>query len=421
MQAHVSTPALQLTVARHSLAWLLVGSLVGLGMSLLLLRPEWGVLLGPLTYGRWATVHLNVQLYGWCSVPLLGLLFRWYLPAHDERGGPLAVQTWSGALLFSVVAWLAGEVSGKPFMEWRGLTRWIMPAAMVVLAGELIAGYARRMRTDAVLLRGLKFISLLTLAAVPFVMAWAADPGLYPVINPDSGGATGGSLLGSTLGIVILFLIFPWMVNLPVRRRSAWLAGAWVLLAAHYGWFFALDHGHRSHHEQNQIVALFSLVLWWPVLVVYLRHFTWPAGSQRWLFAFAGWGALLLITALYTFLPGILDRWKFTNALVAHTHIAMAGMLTCYLVLLLVVLDQSGRHRDVLTNAVSFGLWHGGTYGMCGVLLWLGLLEADQPGLVFSSAPAAQIAYLARTLFGAGMTWAAYRWWSGLRTPGDQT
>jgi cytochrome c oxidase cbb3-type subunit 1 len=64
---------------------------------------------------------------------------------------------------------------------------------------------------------------------------------------------------------------------------------------------------------------------------VYLRHFTWPAGSRRWLLAFAGWGAMLLITALFTFLPGVLDRWKFTNALVAHTHIAMAGMLTCFL------------------------------------------------------------------------------------------
>lgn len=421
MQTDFSTTALQHTVARHSLGWLLVGNTVGLGMSLLLLRPEWGSLLGPLTYGRWATVHLNVQLYGWCSLPLLGLLFRWYLPARDERGGALAVRAWSGALLFSVLAWLAGEVSGKPFMEWRGLTRWIMPAAMVVLAAVLAAGYARRLRDDRPLPRGVKSISLLMLAAIPFVMAWAADPGLYPVINPDSGGATGGSLLGSTLGIVVMFLMFPWMVGLPTRRRSAWLAGSWMLLAAHYAWFFALDHGYRSHHEPGQIVALFSLVLWWPTLIVYLRHFIWPPGSRRWLFAFAGWGALLLITALFTFLPGILDRWKFTNALVAHTHIAMAGMLTCYLVLLLVVLDQDERRRAVLTNAVSFALWHGGAYGMCGVLLWLGLLEADQPGLVFASAPAAQISYFARALFGAGMTWAAYRWWSGLRTTEDQT
>lgn len=421
MQRHTTIPELQHLVARHSLGWLLLGNMVGLGLSLLLLRPEWGALLGPLTYGRWATVHLNVQLYGWCSLPLLGLLFRWYLPAHDERGGTLAVQAWSGALLFSVMAWLAGEVSGKPFMEWRGLTRWMMPAAMMLLAVVLAAGYRRRMRTEATVTRTLKLFFLLTLAVIPFVMAWAADPKLYPVINPDSGGATGGSLLGSTLGLVILFLIFPWMVGLPVRRRSAWLVGAWALLAAHYAWFLALDHGHRSHHEPGQIIALFSLILWWPVLVVYLRHFNWPTGSRRWLTAFAMWGALLLATALFTFLPGVLDRWKFTNALVAHTHIAMAGMLSCYLVLVLLALDAQGSRRAVLAHAVSFTLWHGGAYGLGSVLLWVGLLEAHQPGLAFTSPPAAQSAYLARTLFGACMTWAAYRWWSGLRTTGDQT
>jgi cytochrome c oxidase cbb3-type subunit 1 len=31
--------------------------------------------MSPFTYGRWMPVHLNGQLYGWCSVPLLGLLF----------------------------------------------------------------------------------------------------------------------------------------------------------------------------------------------------------------------------------------------------------------------------------------------------------------------------------------------------------
>ncbi len=150
-------------------------------------------------------------------------------------------------------------------------------------------------------------------------MAWAADPKLYPVINPDSGGATGGSLLGSTLGIVVLFLGFPWIAGLPLKRRSRMLVVAWVLLALHYGWFMALDHGHRSHHEASQIIALFSLVLWWPILIHYMSHFTWPEGSRRWLLAFAVWGVILLATALLTFLPGEL--------LVAAGVVIAAGLL----------------------------------------------------------------------------------------------
>lgn len=410
-------PDLQRDVALHSLAWLLLGNLVGLGLALLLLWPDLGALTGPLTYGRWATVHLNVQLYGWCSLPLLGLLFRWYLPARDPRGGFLALQAWSGALLFSSIAWLAGEVSGKPFMEWRGWPRLVMPAAMVVLAAVLAAGYRRRLRTtvEPALLRAAKLTALLVLTAVPLVLAWAADPHQYPVINPDSGGATGGSLLGSTLGVIVLFLVFPWMVDLPRVRRSAWLPGAWVLLGLHYAGFALLDHGHRSHHEPVQIAALFTLLLWWPVLVRYLRHFTWPAGSPRWLYAFAVWGALLLATALFTFLPGVLDRWKFTNALVAHTHLAMAGMLTCFLVLILITLDPGGARARALAGTGSFALWHSGTYVMCGALLWIGHLESKEPALVFYSQPASHIAYLVRAGAGLALTLAAARWFCLIR------
>jgi cytochrome c oxidase cbb3-type subunit 1 len=416
-------PGLPEQVTRHSLAWLLAGNLVGLLMAALLLWPEGGRLLGHLTYGRWATVHLNVQLYGWCSVPLLGLLFRLYLPAGKTRGGALALNLWSGALAFSVVAWLSGEVSGKPFMEWRGPTRWVMPAAMIALAATLALGYALRLRNapEARAWRSAKWILLLVLGAVPFVLAWAADPALYPVINPDSGGATGGSLLGSTLGIIVMFLAFPLIVGLPLKKRSRWLVACWLALAAHYGWFFALDHGHRSHHELSQIIALFSLVLWWPLLVRYLAHFTWPAGSRRWLLAFAAWGAILLITALFTFLPGVLDRWKFTNALVAHTHIAMAGMLSCFLMLILIALDDHAPRRAALAEPLGFALWHGGALLMCGALLALGTLEADQPARVYFSEPISQTMYLLRLLAGVAMTLAVLRWWRGLNQPNRES
>ncbi len=140
---------LQAHVATHSLAWLLVGNAVGLLMASLLLWPELGRLLVPLTYSRWATVHLNVQLYGWCSMPLLGLLFRWYLPRQNCQVGVWALQAWSGALLFSAIAWLAGDVSGKPFMEWRGLTRWVFPAAMLGLALLLMPPACAKRRKPA--------------------------------------------------------------------------------------------------------------------------------------------------------------------------------------------------------------------------------------------------------------------------------
>lgn len=403
---------LQRQVALHSLAWLLAGNLVGLWLAALLLWPDLGLLAGPLTYGRWATVHLNVQLYGWCSLPLLGLLFRYYLKPGEDGGGLLALQAWSGALLFSAMAWLGGEVAGKPFMEWRGLPRWIMPAAMLALAAVLAHGYRKRLRAhpESNPVRALKTMVLVVLAAVPFVLAWAADPSHYPAFNPDSGGATGGNLLGSTLGIVVMFLAFPWIVELPLRRRSRWLVIGWVALGLHYLAFFLLDHGYVSHRQPSQIAALFSLLVWWPLLVRYLAHFTWPAGSRRWLVAFAAWGAVLLATALFTFLPGVLDRWKFTNALVAHTHFAMAGMLSSFLVLVLIALDATGVRARLLAGTANFILWHTGAAVLCGVLLWLGTVEADRPAAVYYSDPLSQAAYLVRLLAGLGMFAAVARW-----------
>ncbi len=67
-------------VCLHSLGWLVVGNAVGVLLAVLLLFPALGNVFAPLTYGRWIPVHLNAQLYGWSSIPLIGLLFRLYGP-----------------------------------------------------------------------------------------------------------------------------------------------------------------------------------------------------------------------------------------------------------------------------------------------------------------------------------------------------
>ena len=64
------------TAARHALGWLLFGNLAGLWLSVLLLWPDLGA--GEWTYGRWVPVHLNVQLYGWTSLPLVAWLMAIY-------------------------------------------------------------------------------------------------------------------------------------------------------------------------------------------------------------------------------------------------------------------------------------------------------------------------------------------------------
>jgi hypothetical protein len=176
---------------------------VWLGVTLL--WPPIGDLLAPLTFGRWVPLHLDWQLYGWCALPLVGALIAWCFDARHPGAGRhahLALGAWSLALLLGAVGWLGGTVSGKLFLDWHGWTRPLLPAAMHVL-WALLAAHTwwrwREMSRGHRILRGAVLAGLLV---VPSALYWAADRGGHPPVNPDSGGATGASLLGSTLGIV---------------------------------------------------------------------------------------------------------------------------------------------------------------------------------------------------------------------------
>ena len=416
-----STPSphnVQQVVQLHSLLWLVVGNAVGIVLALLLIFPAWNAAFAPFNYGRLVTVHLNTQLYGWCSIPLLGLLFRMYLPAHGLRGwAASAVSIWSVALAFGVLSWLSGNTSGKLFMEWSGPSRVAITLSLSCLALVLSVSFIRRLldagdtglSRPATLAKG-AFLLLLWL--VPPVMYWSANPAHYPPINPDSGGATGGSLLGSTLGIVAIIWVSPLVMGLQRQRGWSPVRATLALLLVHYAAFFLLDHGNHSHHERLQQVGLFSLLVWLPAFTYYFRAFTWPRQSKPWLIALCVWGSLLLATALFTFLPGILERWKFTNALVAHSHLAMAGMLTSFLVLILQGLDDAGPCSSALSQPLPFMLWHMGCLSHIGALMLLGTFEASHPALLFQSECHADFLYLLRLVGGLAMFSASLSWFT---------
>ena len=191
------------SVRRHSVGWLVAANAVGLLLAVLLLRPGLNDLLAPLTYGRWMPLHLNWQLYGWCALPLVGVLFRFYLPDDDRAASAarFALGCWTATLFFGGLTWLAGQVGGKAFLDWTGAARSLWALAGLILWLVLMRQAARRNPLPAAWAWAL----LIALGAVPFVLYWAAGPGVYPAVNPDSGGPTGASLLGSTLGVIAIF------------------------------------------------------------------------------------------------------------------------------------------------------------------------------------------------------------------------
>jgi cytochrome c oxidase cbb3-type subunit 1 len=101
------------TAARHSLFWLVAANAVGVWLAAVLVWPSLGDLISPLTYGRWMPLHLDWQLYGWCSLPLVAVLLRWCLDErhpHVRGHARAALAAWSGALRWAAPAgWLVAR------------------------------------------------------------------------------------------------------------------------------------------------------------------------------------------------------------------------------------------------------------------------------------------------------------------------
>jgi len=394
--------------AAHSLGWLVAANAVGVWLAGLLVWPGAGDALAPLTFGRWAPVHHNGQLYGWCALPLVGALLAWFLDPDHPRAGrhaALALGAWSLALGLGGVAWLGGLASGKPFVEWHGWTRPLLPAAMHVLWAFLAAHtwWRRRRLGPAGLAARLGVLGLLLV--VPSLLHWASDRSVYPAVNPDSGGATGTALLGSTLGLVGIYLALPGLLGLPSgagRRRGAVVLGGWL---ASWLVFAAAGQGDVSHHAPGQIATLGVLLLWIPLLPWAWGGWAWPAGARPWLRAAAGWWILLVASGWAGFLPGWSERLKFTHALVGHAHLAMAGFVSSVNGAVLVVL--TGR----VVSAAVFRWWQGGTLAFVALMFALAVVEHTDPAGFFAGDGLTPLLLALRLGAGVVLAAASVRWW----------
>lgn len=423
-------PGLARSVARHSLGWLFAANLVGVWLAVALLWPAAGDMLAPLTYGRWMPLHLDWQLYGWTALPLVGVLLAWFLDARAvgaARHARLVLAAWSAALALGGLSWLAGHVSGKLFLDWTGLARPLLPAAMFLLWVLLVQHTASRWPALAARGRWPRVGLLALLLPVPPLLHWAAGREVYPAVNPDSGGATGASLLGSTLGIVTIFLLLPALLRIPRRTdgalprqicvlRKSPLGAApgslrlirnklvWVALGLSWGIFAGVGHGHESHHAPAQIAALAVLLAWIPLLAVHWLAHDWPAAARPWLTAALGWWALLVASGWLVFLPGWSEQAKFTHALVGHAHLAMAGVVTAVNGMLLAVLAGRTAPRGV------FAAWQAGCAAYVAAMLVLGVAEVEHAAELFRSETWTQALLGVRAAAGLLMTGASGRW-----------
>jgi mono/diheme cytochrome c family protein len=389
---------------RHALGWLVVGNAAGLWLSLLLLFP--GLNAGEWTYGRWVPVHLNVQLYGWTALPLVA----WLLSIYDvpRRWAEAATWAWTVALAAGVLSWLGGISSGKIFLDWKGGSLLAFVTALAFLWCVLAAGWWSRRRSWSPLKRRSSLAGLAVLALVPWGMLQASSPQVYPPVNPGSGGPTGASLLGSTLVVVGLLMLLPRASGLE-RKRSGTPWGTLGYFAACWVVFIIAEAIGGNHYDPLQIIAL-GLLLPWPWLVLRdWRTFCWAERPHGWRVAMLLWWGLLVVSAWIAFLPGILDRMKFTHGLVAHSHLAMAGFTTAFCALLL---RLTGQRFGRLSTAVA---WNVAALTMVVVLAATGWGESAGVAWMAEAPMWRTAALVVRTLCGLVMLGASIHWWISWR------
>lgn len=397
--------------AWHGLFWLVFANSVGVLLATLLLVPALNRPLGEWTYGRWMMVHMNLELYGWTSLPMVGFLFHVYGADH----GPLAkwcrpvLWTWSAALAVGALSWLSGHSSGKLFLDWSGYARVLFPTALItlwlLLLIALVNGW-RRSQSGASRLG--KIAGLAVLLAVPFILYIASGPNIYPPVNPATGGPTGESQLESSLALVVILLTLPSGIARRKEGHRCIFAVSWLVLLAESILCAFMGRADVSNHLPSQYLSLASILVWLPLTPAYYGAFQWNENTRRWRLAFLGWWSALLITGWIFFLPPVLDHFKFTDGLVGHSFVAMAGFTSSFIIF--VTVQLLGEGGWILNRARSFWLWHGSVAAYVVLMTIAGWREGFDPAFTIIPGVERNVLYFLRLVSGILMLVASFDW-----------
>ncbi len=399
--------------AWHGLFWLVFANAIGVLLAVLLLVPALNRQLGEWTYGRWMMVHMDLELYGWASLPLVGFLFRVY---RADRGRAArwcrpVLWAWSAGLSVGVYSWLSGESSGKLFLDWNGYARVLFPLALLtlwlLLVFAVIVGRSNGERTNTASLAA-KIAGLVLLLAVPFLIYVRSGPGGYPAVNPDSGGPTGTSQLESSLAIVVVLLMLPFGIAHRNRAGSKVIPASWLVLALEAALCAVLGRGDISHHRPAQYLSLASLLAWLPLMPAYYAAFDWNANTRRWRTAMLWWWSALVVTGWVLFLPGVLDRFKFTDGLVGHSFVAMAGFASSLLILAMV--QMLGEGGWIFNGTRAFWMWNGGVIAYVILMTIAGWFEGSDPAFTIVPGAMRDVLYVLRLITGVLILHASVDW-----------
>ena len=130
--------------------------------------------------------------------------------------------------------------------------------------------------------------------------------------------------------------------------------------------------------------------------------------TRLWRIAFLGWWSALLLIGWIFFLPGILDHFKFTDGLVGHSLLAMAGFTSSLLIFVLVQL--LGEEGWIFNRTRSFYGWNIAVAGYVVLMTIAGWREGFDPTFTIVPGAARNTLYILRLVVGVVMLASSVDW-----------
>lgn len=327
-------------------AWLLLGSLLGVLAAFKMSFPHLLDSADWLTFGRVRPAHLNIMIYGWASSAGIGvgiwLMARLCRVALRHRGLLIgAGVAWNLGVLLGTIGILAGQSRSIEWLEFPG---WATPVLFISYALIGVWGVIMfRFRQP-----GHVYVSQWYLLAAFLWFPWLyATANTLLIWQPVQGSVVGAvnwwyghNILGlwfTPIGLASAYYMIPKVLGRPIHSYYLSILGFWSL-ALFYSW-------NGMHHLiggpfpawmiSASVVA--SVMMFIPVITVAINHHTTMRGH----FHYLKWSPTLRFTVVgamtYTVvsfqgslmaIPSLNNLTHFTDYTVGHAHLGLYGFFT---------------------------------------------------------------------------------------------
>lgn len=325
------------------IAWLVIGSIFGLMASLKLHWPDWLTDIGPLTFGRVRTLHLNLVIYGWLSMTGIGVAL-WIAPRifHTALRHPrlpvIGAVLWNVAVACGALAIASGWTDGEEWLEIPWQIDGLLALAGAFFVWPLLHTALRR-NVDHIYVTGWYYLGALCWFPVLFFIANL--PGIHSGVQEATvNWWFAHNVLGlwlTPLGVGAAYYFIPKIIGKPIYSYSLSLLGFWAL---------ALFYSQVGIHHliggpvPTWVVTLsivHSVMMFVPVIAVAInQHVT--VARNLWAFKasvplrFISLGAVMYTLASF---QGSIEALRtvntithFTQYTVGHAHLGAYGFVS---------------------------------------------------------------------------------------------